>query len=211
MGEAHLPRRHDMVHVDPHAWAGIIAGHRDETPLLAGWSARGWPLVHRRSAANDAPGHMPLGLPLPPSLGKRRLSFTVPMTAIQSVTPPPLLREAATAAPSAWCDTVTKLAALSPEARIFGSLAWQHLTGLPYLSETSDLDVLWPLPADSRPLLQAIAAIAADAPMRIDGEFLRPDGSGAHWRELAASPEILVKHQNGAAMMARHAFLASAP
>ncbi|EKM98021.1 malonate decarboxylase-specific holo-ACP synthase [Acidocella sp. MX-AZ02] len=44
----------------------------------------------------------------------------------------------------------------------FGGLAWQHLTGLAYLSPSSDLDTLWPLnTADMAPGLAADLAQAA--------------------------------------------------
>src|SRR5262249_16114758 len=113
-----------------------------------------------------------LGLPLPPSHGKRRIAVALPHDAILSTACPPLLADAGHIAPQSWHASIDRLVALTPEVRCFGSLAWQYLTGLPYLSAGSDLDLLWSLPA-SHPLeelLAGIAAIDADAPMRIDGE-----------------------------------------
>jgi phosphoribosyl-dephospho-CoA transferase len=68
----------------------------------------------------------------------------------------------------------------------FGSLLWQHLTGLAYLTLHSDLDVLWPIPAnfDVHSLICGIAQVQRDAPLRIDGEIIFPDGSAVNWREL---------------------------
>jgi len=62
----------------------------------------------------------------------------------------------------------------------------QHLPGLAYLSPHSDLDVLWPIPAnfDVHSLVCSIAEIQHDAPLRIDGEIIFPDGSAVNWREL---------------------------
>jgi phosphoribosyl-dephospho-CoA transferase len=72
------------------------------------------------------------------------------------------------------------------EPAAFGSLLWQHLTGLAYLSRNSDLDVLWPVPTgfDVLSLVFGIAEVARAAPLRIDGEVIFPDGSAVNWYEL---------------------------
>ena len=205
-------RRHDMIHADPVAWAAIIAPRPElvQAPILAGWCERGWPLVARRGNGTEPPGDLPLGLPLPPAMGKRRLVFCLPPTAVQRRMPPPLLSEAAAGAPPAWRGTLAQLVAAAPGVRVFGSLAWQYLTGLAYLTPASDLDLLWQLPASGpAALLDAIAEIAAAAPMRIDGEIVRADGAAANWRETASAPEILVKSLHGVSLMPRHTFLAA--
>jgi phosphoribosyl-dephospho-CoA transferase len=72
------------------------------------------------------------------------------------------------------------------EPSAFGSLMWQHQTGLPYLSARSDLDVLWPVSSgfDVTSLVFSIAEVQRNAPMPIDGEIVFPDGSAVNWREL---------------------------
>jgi len=205
-------RRHDMIHVDPAIWAAFIAPRPElvQAPVLASWCAQGWPLVARRGTGTEPPGDVPLGLPLPPAMGKRRLFFALPSTALRPPMPPPLLSEAAVDAPPAWRGVIAQLVAAAPRVRVFGSLAWQHLTGLPYLAATSDLDLLWQLPAsDPAGLLDDIAAIAANAPMRVDGEIVREDGVAANWREAVSAPEILVKSLHGVSLMPRRVFLAA--
>jgi phosphoribosyl-dephospho-CoA transferase len=61
-----------------------------------------------------------------------------------------------------------------------------QLTGLAYLSPHSDLDVLWPVPAnfDVLSLVFSIAEVQRAAPLRIDGEVIFPDGSAVNWREM---------------------------
>jgi phosphoribosyl-dephospho-CoA transferase len=46
--------------------------------------------------------------------------------------------------------------------------------------------VLWPVPADFDvlSLVSSIAEIQRDAPLRIDGEVIFPEGSAVNWREL---------------------------
>ena len=115
-------------------------------------------------------------------------------------------------APAAWRQTLDALVALGERhgfvPRPYGSLLWQAVTGLAYLGAGSDLDVLWPLPdcwtfERLRDLLDAIAAVADTAPMRLDGEILLPDGGGVQWRELreaADDGDVLVKHRDGIAI-----------
>ena len=97
--------------------------------------------------------------------------------------------------------------------RVFGSLAWAALTGLDYLGPASDLDLLWPVlpPPRMAALLAALGGIETRAPMRLDGEVLLPDGSGANWREIqAGAAEILVKRAGGVALLPRADFLGTA-
>ncbi|TXM74687.1 malonate decarboxylase holo-[acyl-carrier-protein] synthase [Methylobacterium sp. WL69] len=205
------PARHAMVRITPASWRTCLAGRADldGLPYVASWVERGWPLVARRSAVGET-GHA-LGLPLPPALGKRRLSFVLDPAAILSVAPPPRLAEVASLAPADWQPTLVRLLALDPETRTFGSLAWQYLTGLTYLSPTSDIDLLWRLDGSADALLAGLADIARDAPMRIDGECLGAGGRAVQWRELAeGTPEILAKDAHGVTLVARSDFLSGA-
>jgi phosphoribosyl-dephospho-CoA transferase len=72
------------------------------------------------------------------------------------------------------------------EPSVFGSLLWEHLTGLAYLTPHSDLDVLWSVPADFDvlSLVFSIAEVQRDTPLRIDGEVIFPNDSAVNWREL---------------------------
>jgi phosphoribosyl-dephospho-CoA transferase len=205
-----LPR-HAMVTAAPEAWRAMLAARPDLAvdPLVAGWADAGRPLVARRAAEGDPPHLTPLGLPLPPAQGKQRIALSLPAHAILDFAAPPILKDAAPSAPGAWRPAIDELVRLDPQTRVFGSLAWSHLTGLAYLGEGSDLDLLWdlPAPADLDRLLAGIAAVDRRAPMRIDGEILGSAG-GVNWRELLAGGEVLVKGRTGVRMMSRPDYLA---
>jgi len=200
-----------MVKASVSAWTAVmnrtpeLAGD----PIVAGWIHAGRPLIVRRPACSDVVGMIPLGLPLPPSHGKRRIAVSLAAADIVASAPPPLLADAAAAAPAHWRETIDQLLQLLPETRTFGSLAWQHLTGLPYLTERSDLDLLWPLSSATLP--SDIAGIAKQAPMRLDGEITGPAG-GVQWRELtgADEDEVIVKSTTGVTNTTRAAFLSGA-
>ncbi|APO49888.1 malonate decarboxylase holo-[acyl-carrier-protein] synthase [Bradyrhizobium diazoefficiens] len=204
--------RHTMVKASAAGWAAVMSRHPElaSEPIIDGWARADRPLIVRRPACSDAAGMIPLGLPLPPSHGKRRIAFALAPGDIIAWAPPPSLADAAAAAPARWRETIGLLLQLLPETRTFGSLAWQHLTGLPYLSDSSDLDLLWPLSsarqADTLP--SDIGRIANRAPMRLDGEIVGRAG-GVQWRELigADDDEVLVKGPAGVISTTRAAFL----
>lgn len=187
-----------MVRPSPRAWAKLMVQRPGlaNKPFVAGWADAGYPLVVRRPECNDDPRTVPLGLPLPPAQGKHRIAVTLDPDDILRADPPPLLSAAAQSAPVSWRSFIDQLIRLDPTARVFGSLAWEYLTALPYLSAGSDLDLLWYLPpgGDVDTLLERIAAIDEIALMRIDGEVFNAAGA-AQWRELrdAGDGVIVVK------------------
>ena len=207
--------RHDLVFVRPEGWRAMLATRGDlaADPLITRWSERGWPTVRRRAMPGEATG-VALGLPLPPSAGKKRLSFLLPSDGITSVVRPPLLKDARASAPRAWWAALGRLEELafrhSAEVRLFGSLAWATLTGLEYVTDRSDLDLLLDVGCDTDldRLVSDIAAIEADAPMRLDGELVREDSSAVNWREFyAGGREVLVKDIEGVRLLDRDLFI----
>jgi phosphoribosyl-dephospho-CoA transferase len=175
--------------------------------LVSGWAARRWPLVQRRRLCGDPPGEVPLGLPLPPSYGKRRIAFSLPEAGVSDFAPPPCLQDCMASGPPHWQTTLAALLALDSETRCFGGLAWQRLTGLAYLSPQSDLDLIWGMPPNLPEFLDGLRQIADAAPMPIDGEINGPNGA-VQWRELASGAEMLaVKQENAVALLPRAAWL----
>ena len=216
-GEAsHVPwRRHDLLYVTPAAWAWTLVDHPSAAalPLVQSWADRGWPVIVRRREGAEAPRVVPVGIPLPPEAGKRRVALLLQADGVRRRSPPPLLRAVARAADPTWRPAITRLVALGRktgvEPRAFGSLMWQHQTGLPYLSPSSDIDLLWPVPVgfDVSSLLFGIAEVQRHARVRIDGEILFPDGSSVNWRELWSAHEagdrrtVLAKTMEGVRLL----------
>jgi phosphoribosyl-dephospho-CoA transferase len=208
-------RRHDLLQVAPDVWASALVQCPSvaDLPLIRGWADRGWPVIVRRRAEAEDAGSVPIGVPLPLSAGKRRVSLVISPEGVLRRSPPPLLRETATAADAGWRSTIDSLVAVGARAGVepsaFGSLLWQHRTGLTYLSAQSDLDVLWAVPAgfDVLSLLSSIAEVQSAAPMRIDGEVVFRDGSAVNWRELwnahraARRAEVLAKRMEGVRLL----------
>ena len=200
-------RRHELLHVAPDVWASALAQRPAlaDLPLLECWAKREWPVIVRRRAEGEDPGMVPVGVPLPPAAGKRRVALLIPPEGVLQRSRPPLLHASASAADPNWRSTIDALVAVGARSAVepaaFGSLLWQHLTGLGYLTPHSDLDVLWPIPADFdvHSLVCNIAQVQRDAPLRIDGEIIFPDGSAVNWRELWNARQAA----NGATVLAK--------
>ena len=205
--------RHDLVQVTADSWPAACATRTpprrlapQQAAAVNGWAAAGHPVITRRSVPGDPADRLPVGVPLPPSLGKLRVALSVPLTATWQRAPVDL-QEAAGSAPGTWSGTIDRLASLGQvlgaQPQVFGALLWQHVTGLQYLQEGSDLDLLWRVSDHSSvfSLLDGLRQIDDKSPVRIDGEVRTPRGD-VNWRDLAGAwavgGTVLVKTGTGA-------------
>ncbi|EIZ77394.1 phosphoribosyl-dephospho- transferase [Novosphingobium sp. Rr 2-17] len=203
MAESRIAR-HTLAYVAPDAWREMVAGETDT--VLLNWAASGWPAIVRRPDCSDSGNSVPLGVPLPPAMGKRRVALRCQAEAIEQTRGLPSLRDAAASAPNSWQIDIATVLMLAPDAACYGSLAWSHLTGLAYLSDTSDLDLaLACADADEADRLAAgLSTIAACAKMGIDAELIAPSGAAVQWREWhSVAPEVVVKSMAGAELVDR--------
>jgi phosphoribosyl-dephospho-CoA transferase len=204
-------QRHELLYVAPSVWAvALTAQSLEGLPLLAGWADHGWPVIVRRRMNGDDVNMVPVGVPLPPAAGKLRIAISIPREAVTARAAPPSMRAIELTGKPDWEPIIKALLVLGEqhgiEPAVFGSLLWEHHTGLDYLSPTSDVDLIWPVGAscDVARLLDGIAQIERAAPMRIDGEIVFPKGGAVNWRELHKAvdnkgpAEILIKTMDGA-------------
>ena len=210
-----LHRRHDLLRIDPPAWDAMLQGHPGlaDVPMVVDWARLGRPVIVRRHSAGDDLNAVPAALPLPPSHGKRRIAISLPPDAVLAAVPPVKLRDAAPMADTAWQTVIAALVALGEAADtgpfVFGALLWEHVTGLPYLTSRSDLDLLWPVADElsAVSLVQDLLRLDARGPVRIDGELVLPDGAGVNWRELALAnghtADVLAKAMDGTELRPR--------
>jgi len=201
-------QRHKLVRVRPTAWRAVDdLPTGPDTVVLRAWAQMGRPFIVRRFLPGEGKERIPLGVPLPPCHGKRRIAFCMDADDVTEHLPPISLRSGRDLAPRLWTDTIEALldvaARYGCEPVIAGSLLWQGLTGLAYLTARSDLDLIWPSAAACPALLHELAAIESCSPMRLDGEIVSFEGNAVNWRELysclqGASDTVLVKSMSGA-------------
>ena len=214
-------RRHALVWLDEYGWYRVLAPAPGEPTwdaqareCIEVWAARGLPLVVTRQPAGwtgdgrDEP--LTLGLPAPARWGRRRLFIE---TSTGAVVRRGEFAPAAALAPRlpdalqpGWARLCAGLESLHATALVYGSHGWQHLTGLDYVHERSDIDLLVGVdtPSRSDSVVGLLDAAAFDNP-RIDGEIEFADGRSVAWREWARSRagqarQVLVKRIHGAAL-----------
>jgi phosphoribosyl-dephospho-CoA transferase len=191
MGDSYASRgceldRHALVWLDPRRApipeVAPIDRERAERALAA-WIAAGWPFVVRRQVGS---GWLSLGMPLPPESGKWRVPVRADERAVVRCAPPLTLREmSGRIASHPWLGALSNAAADEGlELSVFGSFAWEALTGQRYVTPSSDLDVLV-RPSSTAELERATRLLSAwervpDA-RRIDGEILFALSSGEAW------------------------------
>ncbi|HRQ83315.1 MAG TPA: malonate decarboxylase holo-[acyl-carrier-protein] synthase, partial [Azospirillaceae bacterium] len=180
----------------------------------AAWRAAGRPFVVARRLPGDPAGFIRLGLATPE---KRRVGLLAPLSAVARTATAPLLTEAArsSCAPPPWGPFLGglagRLAGAGFAVRVFGSLAWGFLTGLPYVRPDSDVDLLFE-PDSWTEAVRLADLLSAETPPpgapRLDGEIILPGGWGAAWRELAARPKAVLLKGGEEAVLRPYAQLA---
>jgi phosphoribosyl-dephospho-CoA transferase len=177
--------RHDLAWLNAQGWDEALAQvPPDAQAPLARWRRANWPVVARRTDAGLPAGLVCVGLPLPPDRAtgiKPRVALRLHAGGIERHTAALALARAIPAAPAAWRGHLAPLAGF--HMRVFGSLAMQAFTGLPYLTGASDVDVLF-TPSSRQHLEQGLALlVAASAQVPLDGEIVFPGGAGVAWKE----------------------------
>ena len=95
-------QRHQLVRLFPNAWQALLESRHDlaSVPWIKDWADYRWPLIVRRRLPGETSG-VPVGLPLPPSAGKRRIALQVRDEDIASMAPLPRVSEVIGSAPVA--------------------------------------------------------------------------------------------------------------
>lgn len=197
--------RHDLVWLTPAGWDAAIA--RAPHAALTLWRARDWPAVVRRHEDGVPAGAVCLGIPLPLSFGARqRLALVSSRGHVARSQAPLPLADALSSAPPEWLAGLVALQrAALVDLRVFGSLAMQSLTGLAYVREQSDIDLLL-TPATHAELEAGLALLAeASTVLPLDGEIVFDGGAAVAWKEWLAArrdgARVLVKSMNGVRLM----------
>lgn len=192
--------RHDLVWLSASGWdAALSRAQPGERGAMLRWQREGWPVVVRRDEAGAAPDTVSLGLALPPDGAgfKHRIALQARTADVERSAPALPLGDAAAAAPSHWRPRLETLSSSGIPLRAYGSLALQAITGHSYLTDSSDIDLLFH-PSDRTMFDRGLALIgehAAELPL--DGEIVFPSGDAVAWKEWAGAERVLVKHAGG--------------
>lgn len=198
--------RHDLVWLTPDGWGAALTQARPvERPALERWQREDWPAIVRRRDADAPPSVVSAGVALPPEREtgiKPRIALRLDASHIALHSPPLTIARIATAAPSHWRPALERLAedAQGLDIRAYGSLALQSITRLPYLTPSSDIDLLF-APSTRAQLGTGFKLLtSACAQLPLDGEVVFPNGDAVAWKEwrdaAAGGARVLVKSQH---------------
>lgn len=178
------------------SWAVHLAGPLPSAAhaALSDWFARGRPAMVSRGDPGDATA-VALEVTLPAARWFGAIRFTVGHKGIARLAPPLPLGEAISSAPPAWRDSLVSLdgaaAGVGVPLSVTGTLAWQHLTGEPYLvnGSVSTTPVELHFHPRTRRALDGILAILrvredGDGPP-LAGEVVLGWSDAVAWRDLA--------------------------
>jgi phosphoribosyl-dephospho-CoA transferase len=201
---ADLPR-HTLVWLKRRsAWMPLSGS---PSSLLGEWFRARRPAVIARRQGDEPAGWLRLGIALPPSRGKLRLSLAVHPLSIEQVRAPLALTDVIGCCPPEWMAPLQSLRATACDVGlapgVYGSFAWQALTRERYVGPGSDIDLVWH-PRDATQLAALLGMLAhweESVRRRADGEIVMPNGDAVCWRELAGdSRRLLVKSASAVAL-----------
>ena len=197
--------RHDWV------WVGRETRLPDLAEVRSHCEA-GLPFIVCRHPVPVGKDSLALGLALP---DKRRIGFCVEVSGIRELRAPLSLEDVLHCVPDPWLPTLERLAAqfkeVGMETRIYGSAAWQAMTGAAYLRKDSDLDLLLtPTTEEQLRLVLGPLVSMEGARPRLDGEIVLPDGRAVAWREaVCGSATLLVKTLSDVSLIARATWMSA--
>jgi phosphoribosyl-dephospho-CoA transferase len=209
-------RRHDLAYVSNGALVRTEGGH-PLPPLLqtwlSEWIAAGKPLVVARQkfSPNATPPQIQLGAALPLRLGRAKVACSVAGASLACITPALSIERASGVLPVRERSVLARLSGLAESLGIalgvYGSTAWECLSGESYRRSDSDVDVICDVERRDalEPWLCAMEAAARALEDHLDGEIRFPGGDAVAWRELARAglvngeTRVLVKSSDGVA------------
>jgi phosphoribosyl-dephospho-CoA transferase len=209
------PSRHDRVWLDAATWRDALRSTLDDANAgeVDDWVRRGRALVTRRRDADSAADAVCLGIALPLASGRRRIGLVVDGRAAVRIDAPLALDEIVDAAPSRWHPALRDLrrraAELATPLAVYGSFAWQAISGEACVTPTSDLDLVWAARDDDQVgrVIDLLLAWERDSGLRADGEARFAGGDAVAWRELATgASRVLVKNDHDVALKPRPSY-----
>lgn len=206
--------RHKLAWLSDEGWQIACKDAPPDTRrAISAWRHADWPTVVRRADA-DAGGDLAcVGVALPPdSEGiKKRIPLRIPVAQVRKCISPLRIEAVLASVPPTWRRP---LEALDADATVqgvsfmvYGSVALQSLTGLAYVTEKSDIDLLF-YPVTHAQLAAGLAVLSVHAnQLPLDGEIVFPSGQAVAWKEwmnalsVDCNPRVLVKEAQGVRLL----------
>ncbi len=187
-------KRHSLVWLDPDLDLASCITDLSHVAATRGWIANGLPLVVARQPQklDGSVTHVAVGLTLPPPAIRQRVFLHVPIASILIQNDPLLLSQAYNSVERRCQELIQHIITICEQTNVspcvYGSALWQTISGNEYMTESSDLDVLFVCNETSNMhlLFDLLQACERSKP-RLDGELFAPSGWAAAWREVTSA------------------------
>jgi phosphoribosyl-dephospho-CoA transferase len=219
-------RRHDLAYLSEDA--AICAAICPALPpflhaWISDWIARGQPLVvARQHPLQDAAElQIHLGAALPLRLGRAKVACSVALTRLFRTTPALSTEHVSNVLPGRSARALARLSEVAEplgiELGVYGSTAWECLSGEGYRRPESDVDLICDIKRRDTlsPWLRAMDCAAREMDGYLDGEIRFPNERAVAWREFAraglrnAEARVLVKNLDSVSFAPVGALMAS--
>jgi len=194
-------RRHSLV------WLSRPPVSASWQEVACAWQEAGNPFVACRTRDSE---ELSLGFCLPPADNSHppvRIGVASYEADVTAISRPPDFFESAPrlqiAVPLTGClDPLRRFF----DVRVLGSRMWQALTGVRYVREESDLDLVldWRGSGDLEEISSTLTEASAHSGIRLDAEISVPALGEIHWSEwFSESPSVLVKSCDAVRLLPR--------
>lgn len=202
-------QRHDLITLKPDAQPQSVGCCTTDkaTNAVHEWIAAGRPLVCARQSPESL--FLRLGAAIIVDGTKHRVSVMAHPQDARFVEAPHPLRDCLSRFSSGDAAILRRLdddlRVSGHQLRVFGSVAWELISGQSYRTGDSDLDLLCDVRclSDLEIVTRALHLAEGRLSFRLDGELRFPDGCAVNWREVATAlayvetQGVLVKSRNG--------------
>lgn len=205
-------RRHDLLMLNPDAVMQSVTCCTSDMAMhyVKQWIATGRAFVHSRQSACTTT--LQLGLAFVDRGVKHRAFIQTRYQDVLRIDPPHKLEDCLSMFSEqesiALQHLIFKLKSAGFIPHVFGSVAWEKISGEPYRTTMSDLDLLCDVATlkDVSFVTAAFAEADSELPFSIDGELRFSNDRCVNWREVLAAlelddeMEVLVKGETGVFM-----------
>lgn len=183
--------RHDLAWLTEEGWEAVrLHALPAHFRAINQWCEAGWPATVRRQDADTFPDQICLGITSPRSLADEprvRINLRCLKRHVERTSRPLDLHAVDEAVSgqwkAGWQAFKAVVAVEQLNIRVYGSLAMQVLTGQAYLTEQSDIDLLF-IPSSLTQLKAGTDMLARhQESLPLDGEVLFPSGRAVAWKE----------------------------
>ncbi|PHR68991.1 MAG: malonate decarboxylase holo-[acyl-carrier-protein] synthase [Arcobacter sp.] len=189
-------KRHHLVYLDEKYLYDEVCEEKHKKVFIS-WIKNAHPFIVAKQEDQKSE-KIRLGFLLPLEKGKHRVSLLIDKKVLIKSSKPPKLSRIISSLDEKWQEPLAQLIHSFEELKInllvFGSAMWQYYVKKRYMSDSSDIDLLWTCfcPNKLNTALLILKQWREKYSLNIDGEVEFKEGFSCSWQELLNEDEKLI-------------------